>query len=134
MKLEIIDCSTDQIVSSYKVSELSMLDFQEWENGVTFLLDDLVNEVSNLSSPDPARGSIRFYLPEPIEDEALERLAQTEIDLQADRDEFRGMLEEIKSQAKMPLLDLRMILTVVVEEILRDYPQADIYRVRVSDG
>jgi hypothetical protein len=141
MKFEVTDSSTERIVSSYEVSELSVVDFREWydRNEITVRLDELLEEVTSLTasdagaeSPDPISKKVRFYVPTPISREMLNRLAQAEAG--EDDHEFEGVPEDIEQRIVTPPLGLSMLLLAVVKEILRNHFPPDSYRVRISDG
>jgi hypothetical protein len=140
MKFQIIESSTDEVISSYRVSEISMIDFREWDevNEVTLSLDELLDIATHLhscdadaDSPEPAKRKLGIYLPDPINREVLDRLVQA----QANEENYsvEDARKEIDTQIRTPPLDLGMVLIVAVYEILRNHPASDNYKVRISD-
>jgi hypothetical protein len=120
MKLEVIDCSTEKIIEKYIVSDISMLDFQEWRElpKVEIALDQLIDSVSRLDSIDPENSSpvekFDFYLPDPIKQNVISR-----------RD-----IEE----ASLPLfLKASVLLESVAKEITQNHMRNNTYKVRISD-
>jgi hypothetical protein len=79
--------------------------------------------------------SCRFYIADPIEREALERLTQLEIEAkELTHDEFEDMLSGIEQRVKTPEVDLKKLLLSVAKTIMRDYPETSGYKVRITDG
>ena len=141
MKLEIINPATQQeTVKTYSVPDLSMFDFQEWQelNEVIINLNQLSNAIANLDSKDsetnePISNSreVDFYLPDPIKNRAISQFTES-------RTGTAEPLDEIPNEGTdwdyMAVLKSSTILSVVVTEILQNhYPHSD-YKVRISDG
>ena len=148
MKLEIIERSTDDLIATYSVPELSMPDFQEMfdsqerkgpnEIEVTIDLDCLSGTVKDLDSNDPKtqksgpepRSEVDFYLPEPIINRMISQLKNR--GKSADSDEISE--DEISERVYRPALELSTILSATVTEILRNHHPHSDYEVKISDG
>lgn len=126
--IEVINSEKQKTIETYSVSNLSMLDFQEWQapSEVIINLNHLSNVITNLDSKDsetsdPISNSreVDFYLPDPIKNRVISQFVES------------GTGTEEPSE---PVLKSRTILFAVVSEILQNhYPHSD-YKVRISDG
>lgn len=142
MKLEVIDRSREESIATYVVPDTSMLSFQEWKHvaEVVIPLDQLSAVVTELNSIDPVTGlpsmvatSVDFYLPDPVKDTVVERLAKHRMDRDVSSGQLSDLLQEVAEQACTPPLKLSTILLAVAEELSRNHLPNDAYKVRISD-
>lgn len=130
MKLEVfnLSLSTEKLIEIYSISDLTMLDFQEWQeqNEVVINLNHLSHEIANLDSKDPETGEsisnsreVDFYLPDPIKNRAISQFVESET----------GTEEHSE-----PVLKSSTILSAVVTEILQNHHPHSDYKVKISDG
>ena len=135
MKVEVINPSTRKTIQTYFVSDLSMLDFQEWkdESKVEIHLNCLLNTVKNLNSKDSETQDpisnlkkVDFYLPDPLIENVFDQLAA----LQTDMEESP---EQLAERVSTPVLKSSTILAAVVAEILQNHHQRSDYKVKISD-
>ena len=143
MKVEVINCSTQEPVKTYVVRDLSMLDFQEWKefSQLVTSLDCLLDIVENLNSKDdvtqePSLTSteVDLYLPDPLKDQALRRFAKSQIAQEESSEQFVNKLDEVTEQVSEPELKSSIILSAVVKEIVQNHHPNSDYEVRISDG
>ena len=143
MKLEVINCTTLEPIETYSVPYFSMLDFQEWKNEDEVVIDlnclsatvaNLNQEDSDIQEPEPSREAVDFYLPDPLKDSMLSRLAKSQAETKETPSQFADRLDEISEQALRPMLKLSTILSAVVTEILQNHHSHSEHKVRISDG
>ena len=143
MKVEVINHSTKELIETYFVRDLSMLDFQEWKelSEVVIHLDCLLDTVKNLDSTDPETQEpishsteVDFYLPDPIKNQAISQFAKSQTNLEAPTDESSDRCDEVVKQVSAPELKSRTILSAVVKEISQNHHPHSDYKVRISDG
>ena len=136
MKVEVINPSTRKTIQTYFVSDLSMLDFQEWkdESKVEIHLNCLLNTVKNLNSKDSETQDpisnpkkVDFYLPDPLIENVFDQLAKSQTDTEEPPDQFADRIST-------PELKSSIILSAVVMEILQNHHPLSDYKVRISDG
>lgn len=143
MKVEVINRSTREIIETYSVPDFYVGDFREWNDRseVVIHLDHLLDTVENLDSKDPVTEEpisnprvVDFYLPDPVKNQMLSRLAKSRTATEESSDQFRDGLNEVTERVSTPELKSSTILSAVVTEILHNHqPHAD-YKVRISDG
>ena len=143
MKVEVINRSTREIIETYSVPDFYVGDFREWNDRseVVIHLAHLLDTVENLDSKDPVTEEpisnprvVDFYLPDPVKNQMLSRLAKSRTDTEESSDQFRDGLNEVTEEVSTPELKSSTILSAVVTEILQNHqPHAD-YKVRISDG
>lgn len=145
MKVEILHRTSQEAIATYDVPDLSILDFQEWED-LTELkgipLSCLKSRVSKLvaskdsevQQPRPNPEAVDFYLPDPIKNRMLSRIANSETDGAESPELFLDKLNEVTEQASMPMLKTSTVLSAVVTEILQNHSPHSDYEVRISDG
>ena len=140
MKLEIINCTTDKTIKTYSVPDLSMFDFQEWNNlsEVVIDLNQLSDASANLDSNDSETDEpisklreVDFYLPDPIKNRVLDQVVESETDIGGSEDQIR---DEVAERISTPNLKSSTILSAVITEILQNHQQHSDYKVRISDG
>ena len=141
MKLEVIkDCRTPEIIKTYSVPDLAMLDFQEWQtpSEVVINLNHLSNVIANLDSKDSETNEpisnprkVKFYLPDPIKNQVLSEFAESRIGSEEPLDEIPN---ESTDWDYMAVLKSSTILSAVVTEILQNHHPHSDYKVRISDG
>lgn len=138
MKIEIINPSTQEVIETYSVPDLSMLDFQQWKNKneIIIHLNCLLDKVENLDSKDSEINEpisnprvVDFYLPDPIKNQAISRFAESKTETGELSDHI---LNEMTEQVSMPRLKSSTILSAVVTEILQNHSHSD-YKARISD-
>ena len=143
MKVEVIKHPTEELVETYSVQDLSMLDFQEWKESseVVIHLDCLLETVENLDSRDTETEEpisrpteVDFYLPDPIKNQAISQFAKSQTNPEAPTDEFSDRYDEVVKQVSAPELKSRTILSAVVKEISQNHHPHSDYKVRISDG
>ena len=143
MKLEVINPLTRQTIETYSVTDLSMLDFQEWkdESEVTIHLNCLLNIARDLNSTDSETQAptsnpkkVNFYLPDPLIENVFAQLAKSQTDTEEPPDQFADRLNEVVDKASMPELKSSTILIAIVLEILQNHHQRSDYKVKISDG
>ena len=136
MKVEVINPSTQKTIQTYFVSDLSILDFQEWkdESKVEIHLNCLLNTVKNLNSKDSETQDpisnpkkVDFYLPDPLMENVFDQLAKSQTDTEEPPDQFAD-------QISTPELKSSIILSAVVMEILQNHHPHSGHKVRISDG
>ena len=123
MKVEVIDLSTLKTIETYFVSDLSILDFQEWkdESKVEIHLNCLLNTVKNLNSKDSETQDpisnpteVDFYLPAPLMNNVLVQLAKSQTDTAESPNQFEDRLNEVTDRVSTPELKSSIILSAVV--------------------
>ena len=138
MKLEVINCTTEKLIKTYSVPDLSMLEFQEWKmsDEVVINLNQLSKDTASLDSKDPETDEftsiqlrVDFYLPDPIKNQALSQFAKSQTSLQ---DRSNQIPNEVNDAESMAMLKSRTVLSAVVTEILQNHPHSG-YKVRISD-
>ena len=144
MKVEVIDRSTQTPIETYSVPELSMLDFREWKgssNEVVIYLNCLSDTVANLDSDDAETQEpvsnpkeVDFYLPNPLKNRMLSRLAKAQTDTEGSSDQSEDGLKESTERVSTPELKSSTILSAVVTEILQNHHPHSDYEVKISDG
>ncbi len=138
MKIEIMNPSTQEVIETYSVPDLSILDFQQWKNKNEIIIDlkclsDVVNNLDthDLETNEPISNSyiVDFYLPDPIKNHAISQFAKSKTGIGEPLDQN---LSEVIEQISMTRLKSSSILTAVVTEILQNHLHSD-YTVRISD-
>lgn len=137
MKVEIIRCATQESVVTYDVSDLSILDFQEWKNlsePEVIPLNCLKSRVAELDARDPETmepvsgpKTVDFYLPDPLKNRVNSQLTNHETDTEESPDPESVSASDSELKAST-------VLSAVVTEILQNHiPHSD-YKVRFYDG
>lgn len=143
MKVEVINPSTEKTIKTYSVPDLSMLDFQEWkdESEVVIQFDCLYDTVLNLNSADietnkpiSSARRVEFYLPNPIKNRVLSRLAKSQMDSEESPNQSMEILENVTERVSTPELKSSAVLSAVAMEILQNHHERSNYKVRISDG
>ncbi len=137
MKIEIINPSTQEVIETYSVPDLSIFDFQQWKNKSEIIihLNCLLDKVENLDSKDPETQmptisnpeEVDFYLPDPIKKQVFSEYEALQTDMEVSREQFEDKISK-------PALKSSTILTSVILEILQNHHQRTDYKVRISDG
>ena len=135
MKVEILHRTSQEEIKPYDVPDLSILDFQEWQDfsePVVIPLSCLKEHVAELDSIDPETSepvsglkTVDFYLPDPLKDLVISQLTNSETDTEESPDMERVSTSVLKSST---------ILSAVVTEILQNHSPHSDYEVRISDG
>ena len=145
MKVEILHQTSQKATATYDVPDLSIPDFQEWGDLIELEgipLSCLKNRVSKLvdskdpeaQQPRPNPEAVDFYLPDPIKNRMLSRIAKSETDAEESSELFLDKLNEVTEQVSMPMLKASTVLSAVVTEILQNHSPHSDYEVRISDG
>lgn len=138
MKIEIIDPSTNELIETYSVPHLNMLDFQEWKGNEEIILHlkCLKQVVKNLDSKDPETNEpisdphlVDFYLPDPTKNQVISRFAKSRTGIGEVQDQN---FDEVTEKVSMPKLKSSTVLFAVVTEILQNHSHPD-FRVRIID-
>lgn len=135
MKVEILHHTSQEAIATYDVPDLSILDFQEWQDfseRVVIPLNCLKERVAELDSIDPETGepvsgpkTVDFYLPDPLKDLVISQLTNLKTDTEESPDTESVSTSVLKSST---------ILSAVVTEILQNHSPHSDYEVRISDG
>ena len=135
MKVEIFHRTSQEVIEPYDVPDLSILDFQEWQDfsePVVIPLSCLKKHVEELDSIDPETSepvsgpkTVDFYLPDPLKDLVISQLTNSETDTEESPDTESVSTSVLKSST---------ILSAVVTEILQNHSPHSDYEVRISDG
>ncbi len=135
MKVEIFHRTSQEVIEPYDVPDLSILDFQEWQDfsePVVIPLSCLKKHVEELDSIDPETSepvsgpkTVDFYLPDPLKDRVISQLTNLETDTEESPDTESVSTSVLKSST---------ILSAVVTEILQNHSPHSDYEVRISDG
>ena len=140
MKVEVFKPSSLEIIETYTVPNLSLLDFkdQEWvnEGKIEIDLNDFSNTMNNviLEELGPSQEFVDFYLPDSLKDSMLYRLIQSQTEKEEFNSQSTDRINEIKEKISSPVLRLKTVLSAVVTEILKNhYPYSE-YKVRIIDG
>ena len=142
MKVEVINPSTEKTIKTYSVPDLSMLDFQGWEElcEEAILLNSLSETVKKLDSKDPETQEpvsfpkeVDFYLPDPLKNRVFSQLAMSKTNTEDSPDRFEDILKEFTERVSTPELKSSTVLFAVVTEILRNHTPHSDYQVRISE-
>ena len=135
MKVEILHRTSQEAIATYGVPDLSILDFQEWQDfsePVVIPLNCLKERVAELDSIDPETGepvsgpkTVDFYLPDPLKDRVIFQLTNLKTDTEESPDTESVSTSVLKSST---------ILSAVVTEILQNHSPHSDYEARISDG
>ena len=140
MKIEVINPSTNEVIETYFVPDLSRFDFQEWkgDDDVIIHMKCLFDNVKKLDSKDPFTEepvsnshNVGFYLPDPIIKNAITQFTKSRTDM---TESSENILDEVSEQAFMSKLKSSTILTAVVTEILQNHHERSDYKVKITDG
>ena len=140
MKIDIFNPSTQEVIETYSVPELSILDFQQWKDksDIVICLSRLLDVVSNLDSKDsetnePISGPKRvdFYIPNPIRDHVISKFTKFRKDTGRNSDHI---LDEENERVIMSELKSSTILASVAKEILQNHQERSDYKVKITDG
>ena len=137
MKVEVIECSTGKTIETYSMSELSLLDFQEWKESPQIIpLNKLSGRVAQLDPCDPetrepiiSNPDVGFYLPDPLKNRAFSQFAELQIGSEKSEDQINEVTERVST----PGLELSTILFAIITEILQNHHPHSDYKVRISD-
>lgn len=135
MKVEILHHTSQEAIATYDVPDLSILDFQEWQDfseRVVIPLNCLKERVAELDSIDPETGepvsgpkTVDFYLPDPLKDRVIFQLTNLKTGTEESPDTESVSTSVLKSST---------VLSAVVTEILQNHSPHSDYEVRISDG
>ena len=135
MKVEILHCTSQEVIATYDVRDLSILDFQEWKDlsePEVIPLNCLKSRVAELDAMDPETREpvsgpkeVDFYLPDPLKKRVISRLTNHETETEESPDPESVSTSVLKSST---------ILSAVVTEILHNHNPHSDYKVRISDG
>ena len=139
MKIEVINSKTQKTTETYSVPNLSMVDFQGWNDPNEAVIDlNQLDATANLDSNDPETSEpisnpreVDLYLPDPIKNRVLDQLVKLETDTGGSEDQIR---DEVAERISTPNLKSSTILSAVVTEILQNHHPHSDYKVRISDG
>ncbi len=143
MKLEILD-SGNKIVATYTISGLSMLNVEAWMQipEVTIRLDQLLQEVMGFNTIDLVtqepvfwETQVRFYLPTPIHNAMLNRLAVDE----SNEEESSPIQHLTPNSTEVELIEnppvkFDLALIAVAYEIAQNHQPNTRFQVRITDG
>lgn len=120
MKIEVINSEKQKTIETYSVPNLSMIDFQGWNDLDEIDLNQLSAATGKLNSNDPETNEpisnpqeVDFYLPDRIKNRVLDQLVKSETDTGGSEDQIR---DEVAERISMPNLKSSTILSAVVTE------------------
>ena len=118
--IEVINSEKQKTIETYSVPNLSMIDFQGWNDLDEIDLNQLSAATGKLNSNDPETNEpisnpqeVDFYLPDPIKNRVLDQLVKSETDTGGSEDQIR---DEVAERISMPNLKSSTILSAVVTE------------------
>ena len=136
--IEVINSEKQKTIETYSVPNLSMIDFQGWNDRDEIDLNQLSAATGKLDSNDPETNEpisnpqkVDFYLPDPIKNRVFDQLVKLETDPGGSEDQIRA---EVVERISMPNLKSSTILSAVVTEILQNHHPHSDYKVRISYG